>query len=414
MASVNATAAAAWLHRLQERLDQREEAGLLRHLADTAPVSSDVIDLRHNDYLGLRRHPAVADAMLLASSTHGAGSGASRLLADDETLRQFEARWATFKQAEAALLLPTGYMANIAAINGIAMSGDLILLDRLCHASLLDAARLASAANPRVTWRTFPHQAVGRAGDLARRHIARHPDATVILVSEALFSMDGDLADLAALGALRDEINDSGHGGACVVLDEAHAVGVIGPGGAGLDAAAGRIADVLVATGGKSLGVMGGMIAGPTAVIESVVNFARPLVYSTGVMPAQAAALKKSLSLLERESWRIERLGHVIRDVRNGLREGGWLVESPEVHPTPIVPLVVGEAESAVSLSESLARQGILAPAIRPPTVPRSAARVRLSLNSGLSDEMIERVVKAVNSCGMSKEQPTRPTDLLS
>ncbi|MCA9311166.1 MAG: aminotransferase class I/II-fold pyridoxal phosphate-dependent enzyme [Phycisphaerales bacterium] len=394
-----------WLTRLQDRLDQQARLSLRRELpaVDTRP---GIIDLRHNDYLGLRHHPALADALTHAAHHHGTGSGASRLLADHDLITTFEDRWCAFKGSERALLLPTGYMANLAALGSLAMPGDLILLDRLAHASLLDAARLATASVPRVTWRTFPHNDASRAEAIAHRHRQRHPDAAILLATEAVFSMDGDLGDLAALARVRDRLNRP-PAAACLIVDEAHATGVIGPAGTGLDHALHHPADLVVATGGKALGVMGGIISGPAVAIDAVVNFARPFIYSTGAMPAQAAALTAALDLLRDEPQRITRLHTIITEVRARLREAGWGVADPSQVPTPVIPLIAGEAEAALELAAALRRHGILAPAIRPPTVPRGSARVRLSLHANLGPSEIDRLIDAANSCFPVSRHPT-------
>ncbi|MEC9374034.1 MAG: aminotransferase class I/II-fold pyridoxal phosphate-dependent enzyme, partial [Planctomycetota bacterium] len=249
----------------------------------------------------------------------------------------------------------------------------------------------AAAARPGPTFRTFAHNDIERAGERAARHLRGNPNAIVWLVSESVFSMDGDLADLPALAALRDRL-----GRAALLLDEAHATGILGPGGAGLDAAHGHVADVIVSTASKALGSLGGIISGPHEAIAAIHNFARSHIYSTAPPPTQAAAIGAALEVIHNEPQRRERLAALVRRVRESLREAGWDVEIQTEHPTPIIPLIVGGADEAIALAAQLREQGFFAPAIRPPTVAPNTARVRLSLHCDLSDEELGRLVEVV------------------
>ncbi|MEQ8850790.1 MAG: aminotransferase class I/II-fold pyridoxal phosphate-dependent enzyme [Phycisphaerales bacterium] len=393
-----------WAARLAARLADAEAAGLRRDIDRPDPSGPDRIDLRANDYLGLRRHPRIAAALANGAS----GAGASRLVRDDDANRALERRLARFKGRETATMLPTGYMANLAALMAVVGPNDLILLDRLSHASLLDGARLVASMTPGVTWRTFPHNDATRAEAIARRRMGRLQDGEgggVVLVTESVFSMEGDLGAIAALGGVRDRLAAAGRS-ACLLLDEAHATGVVGPGGAGWDAACGGVADVLVATAGKALGVMGGFVCGGGVLREGLATFARPLMYSTGPMPSQVSAIDAALDVLRDEPERRDRLAAIVREVRVGLSERGWRVASDS--PTPIVPLIVGASAAATALSDRLAACGVLAPAIRPPTVPRGGARVRLSLHADLTDDAVARIITA---CGSPDEAvAARPT----
>jgi len=393
--------AAPWIEALRGRLDARRASGLFR-APRSAPAG--LIDLAGNDYLCLRRNERLIEASRAAAAEYGVGAGASRLVGGATELHErFEARFAAFKGADAARILPTGYAANLAALTALPAPGDLILQDKLNHASLIDAGLLASArrsARP-VSMRTFPHRDAARAHALGARHIRRDPDSVVWLTTDSVFSMDGDLADLRALAEVRESLNQlagarGGAGGACLIVDEAHATGVLGARGAGLDEVAGRVADITVSTASKALGSLGGMVAGPREAIEAVDNFARAFIYSTAPPPAQVACVDAALDILRDEPERRARLLDLIIELRAALRERGWPVADAADNPTPIIPLITGAAESAVALSSRLRERGLHAPAIRPPTVPRGAARVRLSLHAGLTSGEIDRLLTAV------------------
>lgn len=341
-----------------------------------------LLNLASNDYLGLATHPRLARAVTDTVARYGVGSGSSRLVAGHlEIHERLERRFAAFKHAQAALVLPTGYAANLAAVTALAGEGDAIFLDKLCHASLIDAARLSGA---RV--RVFPHLNL----DKLARLLARHGDARRrLIVTDAVFSMDGDCADLPALCAIRDRHD------AMLLVDEAHATGVLGESGAGLAEHQGVAAtiDVTVSTAGKALGSLGGIVTAPRLVIDTLINSARAFIYTTAVPPAQAAAIEAALDVLASEPSRRARLHEIIRSTRGRLRDRGWDVADD---PTPIIPLIIGDNERALNLSRRLESAGFLAPAIRPPTVPPKSARVRLSLRCDLTDDDLRRLIDAI------------------
>lgn len=374
-------------------LRQREESALRRDLRPqdrrrrpgwSGAETDAIIDLSDNDYLRLRRHPHLVEAVQRAAAREGVGSGSSRLVSGTSPGHAaLEARFARFKGAESALLFPTGYMANLAVLSALAQPGDLFVLDKFCHASLIDGARLAAAQG--TAMRTFPHGALLRLADLLREHHQDSPRSARFIVTDSVFSMDGDVADLPRLAELRDAFD------AALIVDEAHATGVLGPAGVGADT--GHLADITISTASKALGSLGGLVTGPRLVIEWLVNAARPFIFTTAAPPPQVAAIDAALDLIEREPQRRRRLSNLIREVRDGLRAVGVEVRSD---PTPIVPIVVGSPERAMALAASLREHGIEAPAIRPPTVSPNAARVRLSLHCELTDEQVKRLCRAV------------------
>lgn len=381
-----------WLQHIADDLHQRDAAHLRRRLHAVDRCARVVqrgdrtlLNLAGNDYLGLASHPHLRDAVIDAAERFGVGSGASRLLSGDLDIhREVEARFARFKSAPAALLTPTGYAANLAVIQTLAGPDDVVMLDKLNHASIIDAARASGA-----TVRVFPHLGYDKLSRLLERASGARRR---IIVTDSVFSMDGDVADLPALCELRDAHD------AILVIDEAHATGLLGPTGAGLaelQGVAGAI-DVTVSTAGKALGSVGGIITGHDLVIDALVNGARNFIYSTAPPPTQAAAIGAALDLVESEPSRRTRLAELSRTLRRTLHAQGWPV--PLDDPTPIVPVIVGDNAVAERLSEQLDAAGFLVPAIRPPTVASGSARLRISLRADLTDDDITGLATALGS----------------
>jgi 8-amino-7-oxononanoate synthase len=335
-----------------------------------------------NDYLGLASHPAVLSAAAAAGTREGFGASASRLVAGDlPAHRDLEEHLAKFLGRQAALVFPTGYQANLGVLTTLAGTDDLIISDALNHASIVDGCRLS-----RAEVAVYPHAdaaAVARvlagAGRFRRR----------IVVTESLFSMDGDAAPLAALAEAAAATD------AILIVDEAHAFGVIGPGGRGLCAAAGVVPDVLVGTLGKALGSAGGFVAGDRALRDILVNRARTFIYTTALPPPAAAAAAAALDLVagtegdhrrrlldEHRAWlgeQLAMLGLAPRP-RSGARPTALGTIVPLLGP--IVPILVGSNAQALAASAALAASGIFVPAIRPPTVPAGSARLRITLSA--------------------------------
>lgn len=326
-----------------------------------------------NDYLGMACDPALEQAAAEAWSRSGFGAGASRLLGG--TLPEhlaLEARLAALVKAEAALLFPSGYQANLGAITALAGPGDLIVADRAVHASLIDACRLS-----RAKLALFPHSDLGRADNCLRRlgpHARRR-----LLVTESLFSMDGDISALPDLAALA-RAND-----AALVVDEAHAIGSLGPQGAGMCAHFGVTPDVLVGTLGKAIGASGAFVAGPVALRSYLVNSARSFLFTTAVPPPVAAAALAAVDIIA------SREGDLLR---RSLRENSAQLRAALGLPqhalaAPIVPLILGDDETAVLASTHLRARGFLVPAIRPPTVREGTARLRITLSAQHTPEQV-------------------------
>jgi 8-amino-7-oxononanoate synthase len=366
--------------RVEARLCSLREAGLLRTLR---PPSG--IDLSSNDYLGLASDARVVQALVAGAARDGCGSTGSRLLRGDrEAFGAVERRFAAFKGAERALYFSSGYLANLAVLTTLPDKGDVILSDERNHASLVDAIRLSAA--DRVV---FPHNdvvALEHRLSTISTECLRRGDAQVFVVVESVFSMDGDRAPLSAYAALCRAYD------AALVVDEAHAVGLLGHRGSGLIEEAGLDSDVCVSVNaaGKALGVAGAFVAGPAWVVEYLVQRARPFMFSTAPPPAVAHALEASLEIVGREPDRRRIVLDRAAYLRGALASAGIAVAQDL---SPIVPILIGENARATRVAEMLGARGFDARAIRPPTVPVGTARLRLSVNVSLGEDVIDSFV---------------------
>ena len=355
--------------RLRGRLTDLEAAGLRRVLRPPAGI-----DFSSNDYLCLSTHPLLKQRMAEAVDREGCGSTGSRLLRGDRNcFAQVERRFAEFKGTERALYFSSGYLANLAVLTGLTDAGDVIFSDERNHASLIDGMRLARAR--RVI---FPHN---DAAELGRRLREEGGPGQKFVVTESLFSMDGDFAPLAAYAEVCQA-----HG-AVLIVDEAHGVGVYGERGSGLLEACGVEALVSINTAGKALGVCGAFVAGPEWAIEYLVQQARPFLFSTAAPPPVAAALEASLTLMDAEPWRRRQLLERARYLRARLQESGVVAGEGA---SQIISVVLGANERALLVSETLQHAGFDARAIRPPSVAPGTARLRLSVNAGLAETTLD------------------------
>ncbi|MEE9404709.1 MAG: 8-amino-7-oxononanoate synthase [Algisphaera sp.] len=387
---------------LQANLERRNEHSLRRSLHEMSfngphamrPGGQPLLNLAGNDYLALSQHPKLIEAAVNATQKHGTGAGASRLVCGTHPLHtQAEKQFAAFKHTQGALLFPTGYAANLGLLAALARRGDLIVQDRLNHASLIDAATASGA-----TVRTIAHGTPGHAklNRLLADHAHKHPHARRLIVTDAVFSMDGDTADPNALLALAEQHN------AHLILDEAHSTGVLGQSGAGLAHAVGIAQHprllACVSTASKALGSLGGIVTASQVVIDTLVNHARPFIYTTAPPPAQAATLIAALDVIHHEPQRREHLQALSTQLRTALTQRGWPHIAPTSHTTPIIPLHTRTASAALALAQHLQAHGILAIAIRPPTVPPNTARVRLSLRCDLTQADLTQIIDTVGN----------------
>jgi 8-amino-7-oxononanoate synthase len=358
--------------RVRARLADLERENLVR--SRRAPSG---IDLSSNDYLGLAADPRIVSRFIDAAAREGCGSTGSRLLRGErECFASVEQRFASFKGTERALFFSSGYLANLAVLTTLAEAGDVILSDRLNHASLIDGMRLSRARSL-----VFPHNDAGRLADLLA---SREGTGLTFVVVESLFSMDGDIAPLAEYAAACRAA------GAVLVVDEAHAVGVYGRRGSGLIEEAGLAPDscVSINTAGKALGVAGAFVAGPAPVIEYLGQCARTFVFSTAPPPAVADAIEASLEIVGDEPGRRERVARLARHFRERCERRGLPVPAGRSH---IVPVHIGDNERAVAVAARLQRSGFDVRAVRPPSVPAGTARLRVSVNAGLSEADLDR-----------------------
>ena len=335
-----------------------------------------------NDYLGLANHPEVVAAFHRGLDEYGAGSGAAHLISGHSRAHHaLEEELAAFVGRPRALLFSTGYMANLGVIPALVGHGDRVFEDQANHASLLDGARLSGARLMRY-----------RHGDCAalEQRLADAPTGEYLVATDGVFSMDGDLAPLPGLAELA-----AAHG-AWLLVDDAHGLGVIGPGGRGTAAHYGLApaqVPILMGTLGKAFGTFGAFVAGSETLVETLIQEARTYIYTTAPPPAAAAATRAALRLVREQDWRREQLQALVRRFREGAAQLGLeLADSP----TPIQPLIVGEATAALHLGETLRARGILIGAIRPPTVPPGSARLRITFSAAHSADQVDRLLDAL------------------
>ncbi len=390
---------------LAPQLDAIRGAGLyrnLRHIESACGAyvqfgARTLLNFASNDYLGLASHPALKEAAIKAVEQFGAGSGASRLMSGSiAPHRELEEALAAFKGTEAALSFSSGYAAAIGAICALLGNSDVIVLDKLMHACVIDAAKLSGAEI-----RVFKHndlndlEAILKWAD-ARRTEAATGKSRILIVTESVFSMDGDCAPLREIVELKERY------GAWLMVDEAHATGVFGPTGAGLVeelGLRGRV-EIQLVTLGKALGAAGGAICGSRSLIDLLINRARSFIYSTAPVPAAAAAAAAAVQLVQSETGAKlrEMLHQNIRFFRTHL--GGAYVELK----SPIVPYRTGAETAASALSAKLLERGFFVPAVRYPTVPRGKARLRISLTAAHAPDHLEGLARALKQ--VSAEHP--------
>ncbi|GGS12093.1 8-amino-7-oxononanoate synthase [Streptomyces aureoverticillatus] len=366
---------------IDEQARLRERAGLVRALRPR-PAESGLLDLAGNDYLGLARHPEVTDGAAAAARRWGAGATGSRLVSGSTELHaELERELAAFCGFEAALVLSSGYAANLAAVTALAPHGSLIVSDAGNHASLIDGCRLA-----RGTTQVVPHT----DPDAVRKALGTH-DGAAVVVTDSVFSVDGDAAPLCQLAAACRE------SGAGLVVDDAHGLGVLGAGGRGAPWAAGLAgaADTVVTvTLSKSLGSQGGAVLGPAKVIDHLVNAARTLIFDTGLAPAAAGAALAALGVLRREPERAARVRAVATGLHELLTGEGLSAVRPDA---AVVSVRAPSPEAAVRWAADCRGAGLAVGCFRPPSVPDGVSRLRLTARADLSDVQIAEAVRVIS-----------------
>jgi len=364
-------------------LSRRPETVQRRDGARITLDGRSLVNFCSNDYLGLSTHPRLVAALREAAGRWGIGSTASPLVCGrSEVHAELERVLAAFTGRARVLLFPSGYQANLAVLTALAGGrSDTIVMDRLCHASLIDGALLS-----RGRLRRFAHT----DPDVLAQRLTRGSGGVCLAVTESVFSMDGDLAPLSEYARLCREA------GACLFVDDAHGFGVLGAGGGGaleelqLDQAQ---VPLLMATFGKALGAAGAFVAGDEVLLETLLQRGRPHIYSTAPPPALAAAVLEALQLVREETWRRQHLGALIDRFRAGVQDRGLPLLASA---TPIQPLLLGGARHAVSASEALQRQGYFAAAIRPPTVPEGGSRLRITITAAHEEQDVDGLLNAL------------------
>ena len=374
---------------IRQELQKLQSASLYRTLrsvsSDQGPVmivdSREVVNFSSNNYLGIANHPDLAAAAKEAIDRYGCGSGASRLISGNMTPHEeLEAKLAGFKGTEAALVFNSGFQANTGMLSTLAGEGDAIFSDELNHASIIDGCRLSRAKTI-----VYPHCDLDRLEDGLR---AATQYRRKLIVTESIFSMDGDEAPLAGIVELAERYS------AAVMVDEAHATGLFGATGAGVVAKLGLGDRVLVQMGtlGKALGGFGAYVAGSAALRELLINRCRSFIFTTSLPPAVMAMAIAAIDLVRREPQRRDALWKNCRRLTTGLRALGFPVESA----SPIVPVIIGDAGRCMRFSERLLERGVFAQGIRPPTVPSGTSRLRITLMATHTAEQIDRALETV------------------
>lgn len=343
-----------------------------------------LIDFCSNDYLALRKHPQVVEASIKVLRDYGLGSGASPLVSGYTAYhRKLEERLAYFKGTSCCVIFGSGYLANVGSIPALVGEGDLILSDELNHASIIDACRLSKARTM-----VFRHREYQHLEELL--HSFRKDYRRCLIVTDSVFSMDGDVADIRKLKELARAFE-------CMLyLDEAHATGVLGENGRGGLEEAGEEWEeyiLLMGTLSKALGAYGAFVCGSEAMCEYLVNRARSLIFSTSLPPAVCAGVLEAIEIIEKENWRVKKLKELSSRLYEELKALGFEVY---YHSTPIIPIMLYSESTAVRLRDALLSEGIFLQAIRYPTVPRGKARLRLTASLNYSEENIALLLNAL------------------
>jgi 8-amino-7-oxononanoate synthase len=376
----------------KELVAAKTDQGLYRKTTEftTAPGArvqvagqgNEHINFVSNNYLDLAGHPRIAEAAAAAAARWGSGSGGSRLLGGSESYHQlFEEEFAAWKGYDRALVFNSGYTANVGLLSAFADKNTIVFSDRLNHASMVDGIRMSGARLQRYRHLDAEH---------LEQHLRNHQDAEKkVIITESVFSMDGDVAPLAAIAQLAEQYE------ALLIVDEAHAEGVLGPEGKGVVAELGleEQVDVVMGTFGKAYGTFGAMVTCDAVLADYLVNYCRAWTYTTSLPAAVVESMRMAVEVSREEAWRRERVQEMGAQFREKLRADGWNLLQSE---TQIIPLVLGENNLAVKAMQDLRAQGFWVSAIREPTVPRGQARLRINLTAGHSDEDLLQLRQAL------------------
>lgn len=375
---------------LQAQLDKRREQFLYRQRTNVASDcgaqlqvdGQSLVNFCSNDYLGLAGHPAIAAALKAGADAYGTGSGASHLISGHSAAhQQLEEQLAEFTGRPRALLFSTGYMANMGAINALVNRHDMVLQDQLNHASLLDGGWLS-----RADFKRYKHNNL----DHLQQQLEQSSAQRKLIVTDGVFSMDGDLAPLPEISAIAAKHNG------WLMVDDAHGVGVLGAQGGGIVEAQNLSIDqvpILIGTLGKGFGTFGAFVAGSEALIETLIQFARTYIYTTALPPAIACATSASLQIIREEQWRREHLQLLIARFRRGAQQIGLQLMPSD---TPIQPVMINDDQLVVLMGQRLRENGFMVGAIRPPTVPKGTGRLRITLSASHTEQQIDQLLDAL------------------
>jgi 8-amino-7-oxononanoate synthase len=377
---------------LKPELDRKREAGLYRQRSVVSSAQGvrlmingqSLLSFSSNDYLGLANHPDIKKAFINATEQYGVGSGAAHLITGHSQLHhECELRLAEFTGRDRALLFSNGYMANLAIASALVGRHDIIHQDKLNHASLIDAAKISGAKLKR-----YQHNDMAQ---LESSLVVGNTSTRQLIMTDGVFSMDGDCADLNRMSQIASQSNS-----ACMV-DDAHGFGVLGDTGAGLLERCGlgqQQVPILMATLGKAIGTSGAFVAGSEALIETLIQQARPYIYTTASPPAIAAATLCSLNIVKRDNWRREKLQALIAYFQQRMESTKFELMPSD---TAIQPIMIGDNNNALALSQKLLQLGIQVTPIRPPTVPAGSARLRITLSTSHEKADIDQLIKALS-----------------
>lgn len=369
-------------HRQAQHLERYRRVLTGNHAVEVTSRDQSLLNFSSNDYLGLASHPDLVAALKSAADTAGVGSGASALVTGfREEHHLLEAELAAFLQREKVLLCSSGYLANLAVATSLTGKDDVIIQDKLCHASLIDAARLSKARMLRYTHAD---------AEALERQLSIENDGNTLVVSDGIFSMDGDVAPLKEIAVLCQQHR------AWLAVDDAHGIGICGPGGRGSVAAAGlseQQVPILTGTLGKAFGCFGAFIAGSEALINHLVNEARSYIYTTAMPPALAASARAALRRIIEDDWRRDQLQALIQHFRQGAASRGLTLMASD---SPIQPMVIGDSQKTLELAARLRQKGFLVVAIRPPTVRKGTSRLRITLTAEHNPDQLDALLDAI------------------
>ena len=334
-----------------------------------------------NDYLGMSRHPRVIAAAHKAIDRYGVGARSARLIAGTTDAHvSLEKKIATFKHKEGALVFAAGFLANLGILTAFASKEDVVIMDKLCHASLIDGARISGAEI-----RVFPHKNYEKCEEILKKSTARRK----LLVTENVFGMDGDRADLKKLIRLKKKY------GALLIVDDAHGTGVFGKTGPGATARFSKGIDVIMGTLSKAIGGLGGFVAADKELIDHLINFARPFIFATALPPVLCETAREAFCIIEEEPALLKKLWANIREVHEGLTGLGFRLAKPE---SAVLPIIIGDEKKTLEAFEKLLAQGIFIPAVRYPTVPKGKARLRVTVSAAHTADDIQELLRAFKS----------------